>query len=321
MNSNPLVSIYIPCLNGGETIRRCLKSVLEQDYPNFEVIVVDNGSTDNSVEIIGEFMETSDRIEFFRCPEKGLSAVRNLALKECEGEWVATVDCDDELLPQYVSTMMKEALSGQADMVVSGYFLCKSGKRKIHSYEKSVFNNKEAMHRFFLTQALNNNHCWGKLVRKSLFDGLEYRTGCLYEDLELLPKLLEKVNCMVVVPDCNYKYYVSDASISRQPLSMAQIDGLRFRKENALFYESNYPKLKGCAYDAVISFGFFLLGKYEKKGNEEAMKALGKVRGYIDEAGSKGDRKGILLKGGYMLYKISYKMSGKFFALYSDVHK
>lgn len=326
MQNNPLVSLYVPCLNGERYLERCLKSILAQDYDNLEIIVIDNGSLDDSVKIVEKYMATSDNIRLYHCKTKGLAAVRNMALCVCRGEWITCADCDDELLPGYVSLMVKTALYSKADMVVSGFFFCRDSQTKAHSYEKAVIKNKEEIHKFFLTKGLNNNHCWGKLIRRGVFEGVSYPEGCVYEDLAVLPKTLENIECMAVMQECLYKYYATSGSISGRGLSKEQLQGIEFRKENALFYEENYPKLSGYAYDAVLHFGFFLLGKHECNGDTElitddAGNLTGTVREYIEEAAAKAAIESFSLKVAYLTYKISYKLAGKIFYIYSKKHK
>src|SRR5882757_7587254 len=97
----PLVSILIPCHNGGAYLRATLESALNQTHPQCEVIVVDDGSTDDSLAIARDF---EPRIKVLTGPQKGASAARDRATEEARGEWLQYLDADDLLLPHAVAS-------------------------------------------------------------------------------------------------------------------------------------------------------------------------------------------------------------------------
>src|SRR5678815_984429 len=99
----PLVSILIPCYNAERWIRQCIESALDQTYPNKEVIVVDDGSKDASLEVIKSF---GDRIRWETGPNRGGNAARNRLLQLAKGEWLQYLDADDYLLPEKISRQM-----------------------------------------------------------------------------------------------------------------------------------------------------------------------------------------------------------------------
>lgn len=103
----PLASVIIPVYNMQDYIAETLDSVLKSDYPNYEIIVMDDGSTDNSIDIIKSYAEKSAKIKFFQQPNGGVSAARNHAIRLSRGEYILPVDADDLISSNYMSEAVK----------------------------------------------------------------------------------------------------------------------------------------------------------------------------------------------------------------------
>ena len=117
-----LVSIIIPCYNAENSISRTLKSVLEQDFKNLEIIIVDDGSVDNSLEIISRFQKFDKRIKVVNQLNAGVSVARNNGLKRVKGNYIIFLDADDNYTTPYaISKMMSSLLQEKADMVVCNF--------------------------------------------------------------------------------------------------------------------------------------------------------------------------------------------------------
>ena len=99
---NPLVSVIIPVYNVEKYLRRCLNSVIDQEYKNIEIILVNDGSTDNSLEIAISYKEKDKRIKVFSQENQGLSAARNMGLDKSHGEYITFIDSDDYVSKDYV---------------------------------------------------------------------------------------------------------------------------------------------------------------------------------------------------------------------------
>lgn len=124
-----IVSIIVPAYNAEDTLEKCLQSIANQTYPFFEAIVVNDGSTDDTQTIAERWSQKDSRIRVFRKENSGVSAARNAALADAQGEWITFLDSDDYLEPD----CLERLLDGEAcDMAVIGYHTVggmKSGKR------------------------------------------------------------------------------------------------------------------------------------------------------------------------------------------------
>lgn len=131
----PRISIIIPVYNAEKFLPECLDSVLRQDYPSFELLLIDDGSTDGSGEIADRYAEKDSRIVVVHQPNTGVSAARNRGVAEARGEYIAFVDADDRVTPSYLSHL----LSPQADLSIAGISLLHepSGRMESHGFDRT----------------------------------------------------------------------------------------------------------------------------------------------------------------------------------------
>lgn len=116
----PVISIIIPVYNTKPYLSRCIESVLNQNYADYELLLIDDGSSDGSKEICDTYAETDSRIRVFHKENGGVSSARNMGLNHAKGEWVYFVDSDDEVLPGGLQTLVN-CISDEVDIVMGGY--------------------------------------------------------------------------------------------------------------------------------------------------------------------------------------------------------
>lgn len=119
-NSIPVVSIIVPVFNTGQYLSQCIESILSQSYCSFELLLIDDGSTDESGAICDEYAKKDSRIRVFHKENGGVSSARNLGLDHASGEWIYFVDSDDQVLPGGLQTMV-DCISNDVDIVLAGY--------------------------------------------------------------------------------------------------------------------------------------------------------------------------------------------------------
>lgn len=122
MDSNPMVSFIVPVYNSEKYIKKCIQSILKQTYNSLlELIIVDDGSEDNSLAICREYESTFENVRVLSQKNQGVSVARNRGLKEAKGEWVAFVDSDDEIVSDFIETVMKCKESYKYDLIIFDY--------------------------------------------------------------------------------------------------------------------------------------------------------------------------------------------------------
>ena len=128
---NPTVSIIVPVYNAAETLNRCIESVLKQEYTDFELLLVDDGSTDDSGAICDRYAAKDKRIRVFHKGNSGVSDSRNLALNQARGVYLQFLDSDDWITPNATRLLVEAALQYHCDMVISDFYrVC--GERVSH---------------------------------------------------------------------------------------------------------------------------------------------------------------------------------------------
>lgn len=207
------VSIVVPVYNVEAYLEKCLNSLINQTYKNLHIIVVNDGSPDNSQKIIDQFTaKYPDRITALTKPNGGLGDARNFGLAAVNTEYVAFVDSDDYVHPEYINKMVTLAKQKNADLVFCGHYKVFEDDTlqevSIGFTGHSISENPTIM--------FDNHSAWNKLCKTSLFkaNSIEYPVGVWYEDL--LPGILLTANARhiekVAMP--LYYYLIREGSIS-----------------------------------------------------------------------------------------------------------
>lgn len=210
----PLISVVIPVYNVEDYVRKCIVSVINQTYSNLEILVVDDGSTDHSGQICDELAATDGRIRVFHTFNGGLSAARNLGIDHATGFFIAFVDSDDWIEPDMYQFLYQQIIEYDADISVCSHYIDKGNdircKRQVNY--PIVCNRDEAMN-MLMTDKILHNYAWDKLYKRSLFEGLHYPEGILYEDIAFTYKVMYRTQRVLVYALPKYHYTVRPGSI------------------------------------------------------------------------------------------------------------
>lgn len=187
-----MVSVIIPLYNKKAAIRNTLHSVLSQTYKNFEVIVVDDGSTDKSVSIVEEEAEKDQRIKLFRKKNGGVSSARNFGLRQSVGDWIIFLDADDEMLPNNLDMLTGLANKYHVQLCAANALLSNGGGIS----EIKLRNSKERVYDNYIKTLLRHQGIFGpgaSMFRRELLGDSPYREDLSrYEDCEFELNLFVK---------------------------------------------------------------------------------------------------------------------------------
>ena len=206
-----LISVIVPVYNVKEYLHRCLDSLNKQDYEELEVLLVDDGSTDESGKIADEYCADHPK---FRCVHKengGLSDARNYGMKFARGEAFCFVDSDDWVSASYVSKMAESMQKHDSDVVVCDMEYVDDENRRTFSSGGDFEVVSVAETPQIIT--INNSAC-NKLIKKHCFEHIEFPKGIWYEDLGSIPMILSEANKVSKVSEALYFYYQRSGSIS-----------------------------------------------------------------------------------------------------------
>lgn len=244
--TSPLVSVVIPVYNSEQYLRRCLNSVLNQYYSNIEIILVNDGSTDNSKSICSEYKDKyPDRIFIFDQPNQGASIARKRGIEKAKGEYIMFVDSDDFVSPHYVSALYEAITTTGATIA-----LCPMKRVEIgaspdfaDSYKTRVMNQKELLNRFFKYEF------WGYpggCYKSHVFDNITFPEATVNEDYYVKAQILSKQDKVAYIDTALYFYEQHAGSLSKQPLSLRALGEFdnasatwKYIKANASPYSSH----------------------------------------------------------------------------------
>lgn len=204
------VSIIIPVYNTGKYVGRCIESVLNQTYSNIEIIIVNDGSTDNSLEICRAYAERDKRIWVFDQPNAGVSAARNYGLDLATGDYVLFVDSDDTIEPNMVEHLVKNLLENYADVSC-----CQYDKGYTFQGKATVVWNRDTVLQQFIIHKQINGSLVNKLIKMDVIGSTRLNTSIRYgEDALFLWKVLSGVNTVVISNAVLYHVTLHDDSAS-----------------------------------------------------------------------------------------------------------
>lgn len=172
---SPLVSIIIPIYNAQTFLKQAIDSVLKQTYPHFELLLIDDGSTDNSPKICLDYQKRDNRVKVFLKANEGILKTRLYALSHCVGEYICFIDADDWVIPDYLKVLVGKVLEYKVDLVcINAYrILDKWGliKQPVTCYKDTCLTEEKLKkYNNFYLRKIFSNACWGKLYKKELFE-------------------------------------------------------------------------------------------------------------------------------------------------------
>ena len=226
MSQEALVSVVVPVYNVEPYIGKCLASLCRQTYHNIEIVVVDDGSLDNSVEIIHDFMERDSRIRYLKRINGGLGAARNTGIENSQGEYICFVDSDDWVSEDYVEKFVSTSMEDESDVVISNiryvYEDDSIKPRTPHIDSHEIITAREALSREFIG-AQYKCHAPNKFCKREIFMkyNIRFPDGKLYEDVFTTYKMLMYASKVSLIPDFTYFYLQSrSGSIMNTKLEM-----------------------------------------------------------------------------------------------------
>lgn len=203
-----MISVAVAIYNEERYLRECLLSIQNQSFEDFEVLMIDDGSTDNSRAIAEEFL-SDNRFRYIYKPNGGISSARNLLLREAKGEYICFVDADDIIDRGHLFSMYKTAEKYNSKLVVSSFYRFLDGeelpKIKIDLKNNYKIKLREIIEELVFDHKINN-YVWVKLIKKELLDELVFPEGRVFEDLSVIIDIVKKAGDDIAI-DNNRTYF------------------------------------------------------------------------------------------------------------------
>ena len=282
-----MISIIVPVYKAEAYLSKCLDSIIQQTYRDFEVILVDDGSPDNCGHICDQYAEQDMRIRVIHKSNGGVSEARNAGIREARGEYITFVDSDDWADSRLLEILWNGIEKG-AQISVCGFYtvwdrLPKPWRKPSEEYH--VMTGAEAARDMMYTHSLDTS-AWGKLFHRSCFDNISFPVSCLYEEVATTYKLFMTQIAVAVTTQPLYYYVKHQGSIVASAYSHKHMDMMRFSGEMMSFAKEEAPELIPAAKRRMIYASCYLLktmGNQYKEYPEDVKEILSVFRKYRKE--------------------------------------
>lgn len=260
-----LISIVVPVYNVEDYLDKCILSIVNQTYSKIEIILVDDGSIDESARICDEWKKKDERIVVIHKENGGLSSARNVGVKIAKGDYIGFVDSDD-----YVDLQMYEKLyftmkKNNADMVICDYYFLDEDGQKLEDEESfiidEVLNRNQAFQKLDMSKQNYWRYvtAWNKLYKREILEKVRFREGKIHEDEFSIHHFIEKCNKIITIKDKLYFYVKHEGSITTSKFSLKRLDAVEAVLDRYYFFKDKGDKRlqKGTmigAYGLVMKF-------------------------------------------------------------------
>ncbi len=298
-----MISIIVPAFNAEKFLEKCLNSILDQTFSKFEIILINDGSQDNTLNICEQFVKKDARVVLVNQENKGVSMARNTGVMKAQYPYISFVDSDDWIEKTYLEVLFNTLTQYNADISICGHYVDDIDKKqKKHKHKNSEkdqifeYSKNEALSLIFLDDHVQN-YPWSKLYKKHLFEGITYPENTYYEDIFTTYKIFNKANKIVKTNEklLHYIKHGSNITTTNSPKKITDccnsfLDQLYFIRENKMQLE-NIGKIqlvfakKFCSLkkNIILNFGvdsqMFL--EQEKIVNKAMIEALKPISAFI----------------------------------------
>lgn len=239
-----IISVIVPIYNVELYLSRCLNSILNQSYSDIEIILVDDGSTDNSHQLAESFQNQDNRIKLVRKQNGGLSSARNLGISLATGKYISFIDSDDYVEKDFLESLINSCIANETKISMCGRF----EKNEATTRENFIFENeqiwdsREAIKRLLTWNGIDSSAC-DKLFLRELFDDVKFPEGKYNEDIFVLFHLIHKANNISHIGRSKYYYCLRPSSITQEKFSEKKLHLMEASKHIFDFIEQTYPEL------------------------------------------------------------------------------
>ena len=293
MNAQPKISVIVPVYKCEQYIHRCVNSILNQTFSDFELILVDDGSPDNCGEICEDYAKKDFRVKVIHQVNGGQAAARNNGVKEAQGEWLHFVDSDDMIHPKTLEILYKTAIDNDVKLSMCSAF---QGENIPDDFSKNFdvtanILNMDEENIFHLCKNEKYYYwvVWGKHLHKSIFLKHPLTEGRIYEDNAVVCKWLHEAKKVAVIPSPLYFYYINTSGTTKNNFTEKQLDILwAFEEQISYFYSLDYEKMT----EHLVSYYFEIYANihYRAKhegNNKKHIKIIKEHKKHIEKTYSK----------------------------------
>lgn len=290
---NEMISIILPIYNANKYIRKALDSIMNQTYKEFEVIIIDDGSTDGTGDICKEYTEKYDNVRYIKQLNSGVCAARNRGIVEAKGEYISFCDHDDEYEPRYLEKLIWFALEKKLDMAKCGArFIDIDRNNKLHgehieTFEDLIVGNVELAKKF-LNLPDSYFDVWNGLYKTGFLkeSGITFDEKLLYgmEDYDFNTRIVTYITKIGFMKECLYVHYMRMNQSTSGKFKEERIQDIAKYQDVTFKVFEKYKIYLENDWDA-LSFGKNLIGviKYSVRGKKGRKKTVEYIKYYSNQ--------------------------------------
>lgn len=270
------LSIIIPVYNVAEWLSETVDSILAQTFRDFELVLVDDGSTDGSGELCDQYAAGDNRIRVIHQKNAGVSVARNTGVAAAQGDYIGFTDSDDIIEADMYQRLLELAEAYDADIVQ-----CQHDRESIlngltRSETVEMMDGQAFVHRMFTKaggQYTNQVALWSKIYRRELFEGIVFPVGQVYEDEQETYKLCLKAKRIVEIPDILYHYIKRENSIITGISPKKMLDKQKALLDRLYYLPERIPELEKQCCRAFLGFSTHILCVFFRENETDALTA------------------------------------------------
>ena len=255
-----MISVIVPVYKTEQYLAKCIDSILQQSYRDYELILVDDGSPDGCGRICDQYTAKDERIRVIHKENGGLSDARNAGIDAAKGEYLTFIDSDDWADPHLLEVLFQGIRQG-AEISVCGFYTVRNGEakpwRKV-SEGFEVMTALDATRDMMYTRSMDTS-AWGKLFHRSCFETIRFPKGRLYEEVATTYRLFLTQEKIAVTTQPLYYYVKHAGSIVTSAYHHGHMDMMRFSEEMLSFAEREEKMLIPAAKRRIVYAACFLL--------------------------------------------------------------
>lgn len=255
------ISVIVPVYNVEDLLSKCVDSILDQSFKDFELLLIDDGSKDKSGYICEEYAKKDPRISVYHKKNGGLSSARNYGVERALGNYITFIDSDDFIDKSMLEILYNNMIDNNVDLSITGVRDIYNGKSFIDADREKMLLNSEETLKLMLMGKKINVYAVSKLYKRSIFEEIEYPVGKAYEDSYIIVDILKKCSTVFVDTIPQYNYYHRADSITTLSYSARDLDYIEAWTLNYDKIKDAFPNLDDLGLRRVCFSYFFVLDK------------------------------------------------------------
>ena len=258
-----LISVIVPVYNVAQYLEKSIASIQKQTYQNLEIILVDDGSTDESGRLCDSIAEQDDRVLVLHKNNEGLSQARNDGMKQAHGDYLIFIDSDDYIHPDMIQSLYEQLIQEEADVSSCGVMNVYANDESPQSANQDdyfVCDSQTFLTEYLIGEKIPGTIC-NKLIKREIATALSFPKGLIYEDAYYHFDLIKLAKKYVVNTKPYYYYFHRGDSITTKPYAEKDLAYIDIYQKFYNEVVKNYPDLKEVAFFRLAYAHFFILDK------------------------------------------------------------